>query len=611
MNRYKMDLRDLRFLLFELFKVQTDVLSKAPFAEWGEDEVNMVLDESLRFATDVTGPLNQVGDKQGCSLREDGTVRVPEGFAGAWKKLYEAGWRSLSAPAEHGGQEAPYFLATAVEELLAGSNTAFSMYPGLTLGAAELIKHFGSERQAQLYADRMFRGEWAGTMCLTEPHAGSDVGAATTKAVKNEDGTYAIKGTKIYISGGDHDLTPNIVHLVLARIEGAEPGTKGLSLFAVPKHRVDEQGAITGTNDVVTVSLEHKMGINGSCTAVLQFGDEDACIGELVGDVQHRGIKQMFRMMNFARIGVAVQGLSVASSAYLNTLEYAKDRTQGPGIDSWKDPSAPKVSILKHPNIRRDLLDMKAKVEGIRALITKLTTHQDRAVALQGVDDEAAAYHQGQVDLLTPLAKAYGSDQGFAVCERAIQVFGGAGYLQDWPIEQYLRDAKIFSIYEGTNAIQALDLVGRKLGQAGGKNAQAFLGDVAKFVAAHREHPELADGVAVLGKAQEAVAGGAMQFLQWFQSGKMVHIPLSAECYLEMVSELCLGWLLLESAVVSIEKLKEVSDGHPDKMFYEGKKYAALYFARNVLPSVMAKAKTLGTADTSAVDIPDDAFATV
>ncbi|MFW5875141.1 MAG: acyl-CoA dehydrogenase [Myxococcota bacterium] len=604
MNRYKADLRDFQFLLFEHFKVQ-DLLGKEPFTEWGPDEIKLVLDEVYRFACEVTGPYNAVGDEQGCKL-VDGQVVTPDGFKEAWKKLYEAGWKSLQVPVEHGGQGAPSSVAAMSEEMLSGSNTSFNMYPALTVGAAEVIGAFGTERQQELYAGNMFRGKFSGTMCLTEPHAGSDVGAATTSATRNDDGTYNIKGTKIFISGGDQDMTENVIHLVLARIEGAQPGTKGLSLFIVPKIRVNDDGSLGEPNDVEVAALEHKMGIKGSSTAQLQFGDEDGCIGELVGTEEHQGIRQMFRMMNFARIGVGLQGLSVAAAAYMNALEYSRERKQGPSVKDWKDPEAEKVFIIAHPNIRRMLLDMKARVEGIRALITKLTVHQDSTVALAGQDDEAAAYHQGQIDLLTPLVKAYGSDQAFRVCETAIQVYGGAGYLCDHPVEQYARDSKIFSIYEGTNAIQSLDLVGRKLGQAGGKNAQAFLGDVQALIEKHNDHEVLGASIERLSKAHEAVAGSAMQYLDWFQKGEMERIPLTSEMFLEMMSELAVGWLLLEQAVIAVEKLGD--DPGSDEAFYEGKKHAAIFFAHNVLPHVVSKAKILASGDTSPVGIPDDGF---
>ncbi|HEX3595002.1 MAG TPA: acyl-CoA dehydrogenase [Polyangiaceae bacterium] len=607
-NRYKADLREFKFILFEQLKLG-ELLGQPPYADWGEEEIGMVLDQAYRFSTEVTGPLNAIGDK-GCKL-ENGQVLTPPGFKEAWKGLYEQGFKTLTVEPEHGGQGAPRTVAALVSEMLSGSNPAFEMYSALTLGAAEVIATFGTDDQKHRFLERMFNGEWAGTMCLTESQAGSDVGLSTTSAKKNPDGSYAIKGTKIFISGGDHDMTNNVVHLVLARIEGAKKGTKGLSLFIVPKNRVDAAGAITGPNDVKIPSIEHKMGINGSATCVINFGEDDGCQGFLVGGKEHEGIKQMFVLMNFARIGVGVQGLSVAGAAYLNALEYARDRKQGTSIENFKDPEAPRVSIIEHPDVRRMLLDMKARVEGVRALILKTANHYDRADAKKGKDDDGALYDLGQVELLTPLVKAYSSDQAFRVCETAIQVYGGVGYTKDFPVEQYCRDAKIFSIYEGTNHIQSLDLVARKLGQRGGANMQAFLGDVQSFIEKNRKHEVLGPAVAELAKAHEAIGGCVMQFLGWFQSGEMVKVPLTSTRFLQIMSEMTVGWLLLEAATIALDKQRTLDKAHPDVAFYEGKKHAAVYWAHNVLAGIPALAEIIRAADESPVQIPAAAFATV
>ena len=608
-NRYKADLREMKFLLFEQFNLG-ELLGQAPYENWGKDECSMVIDECYKFSCEVLGPLNAVGDRQGCKL-ENGAVKTPTGFKEAWTKLYEAGWKAISTDAQYDGQGAPHAIQVIVEEFLSGANCAFNMYPGLAFGAAEVIQHFGTPAQRELYLKRMYHGTWGGTMCLTEPQAGSDVGSSSSTAVKRADGKYDIKGTKIFISGGDHDLAENVIHLVLARVTGAPPGTKGLSLFIVNKIRSTADGTLGEPNDVKVGSIEHKMGINGSSTCVLNFGDNDKCIGELVGTVENQGMSQMFRMMNGARIAVGLQSVSVASSAYLNALEYAKDRKQGASIKFWKDATAPRVPIIEHPDVRRMLLDMKSRVEGIRALIVKLARHQDAVRVFAGKDDTKAQYHQGQVDLLVPLVKAYGSDQAFRICETAIQTFGGAGYTQDYPVEQYCRDAKIFSIYEGTNHIQAMDLVGRKLGQNGGGNTQAFLGDIAAFASANESHPFVGPLVKELSQAHEALAGTAMKLLGWFQSGNLVMVPLAANRFLEMMSEVAVGWMLLEGAKLAHDaqaKLPAGDAGERDRAFYEGKKHAAAYFAKNVLPTVKGKAEILGREDTSPLDIPDAAF---
>ncbi|HEV7555930.1 MAG TPA: acyl-CoA dehydrogenase [Kofleriaceae bacterium] len=599
-NYYKANLRDVKFLLFEQFGVG-EILDKEPFASWGKDEVEAVLDQVYEWCKDNIGPLNASGDAEGCRL-ENGQVKTPTGFKQAWKSLYAAGWRSLAIEDKHGGQGSPFTLAIMAEEMMCGANISFNMYGALTQGAADVIMAFGTPEQVAAYVPKMVDGTWGGTMCLTESHAGSDVGSATSTATKRSDGRYDIKGTKIFISGGDQDITPNIVHMVLARTPDAPAGTKGLSLFIVPKVRID------GTaNDVTVSSIEHKMGIKASSTCVLNFGDTGNCVGELVGSAEQRGMSQMFHLMNFARIGVGVAGLGVAGSAYLNALDYAKERKQGSSIKQWKDATAPRVPIIDHPDVRRMLLDMKSKVEGIRALTVKLTMHLDRLRAT--TDKTQIEYHQGQVDLLVPLLKAYGSDQAFQVAATAIQVFGGAGFLKDWPVEQYCRDSKIFSIYEGTNHIQAMDLVGRKLMQRGGANVQAFGKDVQTFVAANKDHPTLKDAIAVLAQAMEALTSTGGRFMQWFGGGKMEMVPSVANRFLEMMSETVLGWLLLESAVIAEAAGAKLAADHPDRAFYAGKKYGALYFAHNVLSTVPGKGQMIAREDRSALEIPVAGFA--
>jgi alkylation response protein AidB-like acyl-CoA dehydrogenase len=606
-NRYKADLRELFFVLFEQFPF-ADVAGKGPFEGWDDETAKAIIKESYRFACEVLGPLNSVGDREGCKV-VDGGVKTPTGFKDAWKQLYEAGLKQIAVPREFGGQGAPTSLYVLIEEITCGSNTAFNMYPGLAWGAAEVIAECATEAQKKKFAEKMFNGVWAGTMCLTEPHAGSDVGSAATRAFKQADGSYKIKGTKIYISGGDQDLTENIVHLVLARVEGAPAGTKGLSLFIVPKHRVTADGSVGARNDVALASIEHKMGINGSATCVLNFGENDDCFGELVGTVEHQGMPQMFRMMNGARIAVGIQGLAVASSAYLNALEYAKDRKQGASFKNWKDPNSPRVAIIEHPDVRRMLLELKATVEGLRALVMKLANHRDHYHLLAGKDDDKAAYHLGQVDLLTPLVKAYGSDEAYRLCGTAIQVYGGAGFLKDWPVEQYARDAKIFSIYEGTNHIQAMDLVGRKLGQNGGANFQAFMGDVAAFIEKHKGHPVFGKEIELLGTASEAVVTLAMGFMGWSQTEKVGLVPLTANRFLLAMSQLAVAFVLLDAGVLADRKRAALSATDPDRAFYEGKVHSAHWYARNVLPQVENHVKIAMIEDETPTTISDAAFA--
>lgn len=608
-NRYKADLRDFSFLLFEQFKIN-NLLGAAPFESWTEADAKMVFDGVYKFACEVTGPLNALGDREGCKL-ENGTVTTPTGFKEAWKQLFEAGWRSVAVDPEYGGQGAPACIYVLVEELLSGSNTAFNMYPGLGSGAAEVIHTVGSPEQKTRYLEKMYTGQWGGTMCLTEPHAGSDVGSAKTVATRRPDGKYNITGKKIFISGGDHDMAENIIHLVLARIEGAAPGTKGLSLFIVPKIRFNDDGSLTDPNNVVVTAIEHKMGINGNATCELNFGDGGECIGELVGNTEHVGMAQMFLMMNGARIAVGIQGVGVASSAYLNALQYARERMQGPSIKNWKDATAPRVPIIEHPDVRRMLLEMKSRVEGIRALAVKLANHSDQARVLQGKDDDAVAYHKGQVELMTPLVKAYSSDQAFRVCETAIQTLGGVGYTRDYGIEQSCRDAKIFSIYEGTNHIQAMDLVGRKLGMHGGMHLQNLIKDIQTFIANNESNAGFSRELKILGKAQESLFGAAMLMMGWFQGGRMPMVPLNANRLLDMFSEVVVGWLLLDQAVVADKALAAGASNTADKAFYEGKIASAKFYARNVLPAAAFKLELMQQEDDVALTVDDAAFATV
>lgn len=596
-NWYKPDVRDIRFVLFEQFRLG-ELLGKGRFADWGEEEINSVLNEASRYATEVAGPLNAVGDREGCRL-EEGQVYAPSGFAAGYRRIYDAGLKSISVAPEFGGAAGPKALSLLVTEITAGANEALDMYAGLTLGAAEVIEVFGTPEQKETYCEKMFSGAWAGTMCLTEPQAGSDVGESSSVAVRQPDGKYLIRGTKIFISGGDHEITENIIHMVLARVEGAPPGTKGLSLFIVPKKRADGS-----PNDVAVGSIEHKMGLNGSATCVLNFGEHGRCQGELVGGVEHQGIKQMFKMMNFARIAVGCQSLGLASSSYLNTVAYAKDRKQGSRFIDAKDPNAPRVAIIEHADVRRVLLDMKAKVYGLRAMIAKAGYHED--ARSMNTSEAAQRYHQGQIELLTPLIKAYGSDQAFRIAEQAIQIHGGSGYTQDYPVEQACRDSKVFAIYEGTNHIQALDLVGRKLGQDGGAHAAAFFNDVTKFVTEHSAHPRFSGAVAELGKAVHAVATLAEQLGKWGKTADVVRVPMVANGFLELLSEVCVGWLLLDASTIAAEKIG--SSDTSERSFYAGKVAAAEYFASWILPTISGRATTLIHASNVVLDIDIDTF---
>ncbi len=608
-NYYRADLRAIRFTLYDHLKVQR-LFELDQFSHLSREECDAIVDQCYRFATEVVGPLNAPGDRTGCRM-EHGGVITPPGFKEAWRKLFELGLMSFTMPVKAGGFGGPRAIGVILAELQSGANTAFNMYPGLTHGAADLLENFALPEDQQRFLPPVLEGRFAGTMCLTEPHAGSDVGATKTRARHLEGNVYAITGSKCFISSGDHDLCENIVHLVLARIEGAPAGTKGLSLFIVPKIWVNEDGSLGAPNDVTTASIEHKLGIRASATAVLNFGENGRCRGILVGGRPHDGMRQMFRMMNGARIAVGVQGIAVASAAYLSALAYARERLQGSSVRHFKDPNAPRVPIIEHADIRRMLLEMKAKVEGMRTLAVKLALHADLAAALAATDQGRAAHHEGQVDLLTPIVKAYCSDQAFRLCEMAIQIYGGAGYVEDHPVEQYLRDAKIFSIYEGTNHIQALDLVSRKLQSRGGENLAAFLNEIGAFVAEHGARPGIGEEVKALGEAAAAFQRAAGALLEFFMGGKLDQVTMVANAFLEIMAEVTVAHLLLEAAVVAGAGHRGAEDEHGQEEFdfYRGKVMAAKYFVNYVLPGVHTKVRAIAGGDRSALDIPDGGFA--
>ncbi|HEX2439853.1 MAG TPA: acyl-CoA dehydrogenase [Methylomirabilota bacterium] len=602
---FKADLRTIRFTLWDHLGAER-LFALPRYQHLSREECDAVIDQAYRFSSEVSGPLNSAGDRTGCRI-EGGRVVTPPGFREAWKQLAEVGLMPFTIPAEHGGFGGPSAIGVILAELQSGANTAFQMYPGLTHGAADLLEHFALDEDRKRFLPPMLDGRFSGTMCLSEPHAGSDVGATRTRARHLEGNVYAITGTKCWISAGDHDLSENIVHLVLARIEGAPAGTKGLSLFIVPKIWVNDDGSLGESNDVTTASIEHKLGIRASATAVLSFGDHDRCRGILVGGRPHEGMRQMFRMMNGARIAVGVQGIAVASTAYLNALAYARERQQGSSVKNFKDPNAPRVAIIEHSDIRRLLLEMKAKVEGSRALAIKLSLHADLARGLAESDPGAAARHEGQVDLLTPVVKAYGSDQAFRVAEMAIQIFGGAGFVEDHPVEQYLRDAKIFSIYEGTNHIQALDLVSRKLGARGGENFSDFLKEVGGFVAEHATRPGLGAEMGALGEAASALQRAAGALMEFFMGGHLDQVTLVASPFLEALAEVAVAHLLLEAAVIAQGKLG-VAKTPDDVDFFRGKVLAAKYFVHYVLPQTHARVNAIVAGDRSPLEIDDRGF---
>ncbi len=609
-NRYKADLREMFFLLFEQFRLQ-DLLGKDPFEAWGEEEIRQSLSGCYRWVREVTGPLNVVGDTQGCRI-EDGRVKTPDGFKDAWQKLFEAGWKTMGADPEHGGAGAPYSVTVLIEELCSGANTSFTTYPGLAFGVGEVVAAFGTPEQKHLYCARLFDGRWAGTMCLTEPHAGSDVGSARTVARKNGDGSYALSGTKCFITGGDQDLTENIIHLVLARVPGDPETTKGISLFAVPKRRIDKKGAITGPNDVATTGIEHKMGINASSTCALSFGDNNDCEGYLIGQ-RCEGIVYMFQMMNEARIVCGVQGVALGSRAYEMARAYAAERKQG--TDLTKRGSEDRVAIIDHPDVRRNLLMAKAFVEGTRALLLQAAVHSD--VAHNHPDPRERDKNQDLLELLTPVCKAYATDKGFKVTELAIQVHGGYGYVKEYGVEQCMRDVKIASLYDGTNGIQALDLLGRKMKMKGGGVFLTWLQEANAFLKGHAAHGTLGDLVAEVDRAKNMLAEVAFGFAMNGNKDPG-HTLLSATPFLDIFGHVEIARLLVHQAIISADKLAQMASDrdvegaealgqlildNPDARFYDGKVKTARFFVHNILPEVDALVRSIKSGDRSALEI--------
>ncbi len=619
MGNSLVSMRDQQFVLFEQLGIDK-LFASEKFKDFSSDDIHMMLNEAEKMAVNTILPTYVEGDKEGCHLK-DGKVTTPASFKPAFRKFVEAGWLCPTKSPDVGGQGLPISVSTAMTEVFAAANIAFLMYSGLTFGAAGLIDRFGTEEQKDKYMYKMFAGEWCGTMCLTEPGAGSDVGALKTTARRNPDGTFSITGTKCFISAGDHDLAPNIVHPVLARIEGDPPGTRGISIFVVPKIRVNADGSLGEPNDVNTGNVEHKMGLKGNATCTLNFGEDGKCIGELLGK-EREGMRVMFHMMNEARLEVGMQGLGHASASLEHAVAYAKERIQSVPVWEMKNPDAKAVAIIEHPDVRRDLLWMKAYVEGLRALNYFTAACMDRAEVAE-TEAEKEKWH-GFVELLTPICKAYSSDRGFEVCGKGIDVYGGYGYCQEYPVEQYMRDCKIASIYEGTNGIQSLDLVGRKLGMRKGANMMNMLGEMGATVAKAKASEDLKPYAGRLEEAMNALMELTMTFASLGKSGSFLIPVLYASPFLDIMGDVVTGHFLLQAASIAEEKLKviyaeagaEKSKGRQralvrenrDVAFYTGKIASAKFFASEILPTIKGRCEAIKIGDKIALEIADESF---
>jgi len=619
MNNAIIDERDQSFVLYEMLNFE-ELCSTERFKDYSRDMFDMTLETAVRLSVEELYPANTEGDREGCRL-ENGAVRVPKCFHRAKKLFAEGGWGVMSMPLEHGGQGLPYTISVAATEPMI-HNFSFLTYMFLATGAGHMIQNYGTDAQRKKYMQKMYSGEWGGTMALTEPEAGSDVGNLKTRAVRQPDGSFRLVGSKIFITGADSDLFENIIHPVLARIEGDPAGTKGISIFLVPKYLVNDDGSLGPRNDYIISGIEHKMGIKGSATCAIDFGDNGNCYAELLGE-ERQGMKIMFQLMNEARIGVGLQGLGGASIAYLHALNYARERKQGASLMNMQNPDAPRVSIIEHPDVRRMLLWMKSHVEGMRALVYYCASCVDRAEAL--ADRGLAEKLHGIMELLTPICKSFCSDMGFRVTEYAIQVYGGYGFCQDYPVEQFMRDLKIASIYEGTNGIQALDLVGRKLGQKKGQSFINLLGEMNNTIEEYGNEKAIADMKGDVQAAVNLLGELGFFFAQCGKEGKFM-IPVSnAHPFLTMMGHVCLGWLLywqagiasrrismmvLENKIVDADMADFVRNNR-DVAFYQGKIHGARYFIKNCLPQVDALARAIKSEDLTVMEIPEQSFASV
>lgn len=597
MPSYKAPVDDVLFLLNDVFHIER-YNNLSGFADASPDVTAAILAEAARFAEEVAQPLNRSGDIEGCHRHDDGRVTTPAGFVQAFEKLAEGGWIGISAPPEYGGQGLPETLTTILNEFVCAANMSFSMYPGLTQGAIAAILTHGSAEQKELYLPRMIAGEWTGTMNLTEPHCGTDLGLLRTKATPNSDGSYAITGTKIFISSGEHDLAPNIIHLVLARIEGAPEGTKGLSLFIVPKVLPGADGSVEKPNSVSCGSLEEKMGIHANSTCVMNY---DNATGFLIGKA-NRGLNAMFVMMNEARLAVGVQGLALSEVAYQNAAAYAKERLQGRALNGPQFPDKPADPIIVHPDIRRTLMAIRAFNEAARALVIWTSLKAD--VAHRSEDEKTRASAEDHMGLLTPVIKGVLTDTGFANTVAAQQVFGGHGYIAEWGMEQFVRDARIPMIYEGANGIQALDLVGRKLPRAGGRAAMAFFGEVEAYVKAHAADPAMAPFTTPLGQSLAHLQQATMWFMQ-NAVAKPDNAGAGATDYMHLFGLVALGYMWTLMAQAAHEKMAAGADA-AERM--RTKLVLGRFFMERTLPETATHLARIQAGADSVMQLPAEAF---
>jgi len=596
------DRRDIEFVLFDQLKVD-ELCQVEQFSDFNKKTFTMLINEARKFAVKEILPTYQEGDRVGVKF-ENGKVTIPECYRRPFNLLREAEFTSMTEDPEYGGQGLPESIAIAAAEYLVGTNFAFATYSFLGHGTGKMIELLGTEKQKEIFLKKLYTAEWGGTMLLTEPNAGSDVGLLETTAKRNDDGTFTLSGNKIFITSGDHDLTENIIHPVLARIEGAPKGTKGVSLFLVPKYWVNDDGSMGEANDIVCTGVEEKMGIHGSATCSMALGSKGKCRGVILGE-ENKGMKAMFHMMNEARLGVGLQSFAHASNAYLYALDYARQRVQGRALEDALDHSAPAVAIINHPDVRRMLLEMKSHVEGMRSFTYYTANCFDKAVI--GKTQDERDKNKMLSELLTPVLKTYNSQKGFEMCVKSMQVYGGAGYTKDYPVEQLTRDCKIASIYEGTDGIQAMDLLARKLGMNQGKVFLDFINEATDVVTKAKVFEPLktiADKTEIL---LQKLADSAMHMGTTAMSTKFKTAFAHSVPFLEAMGDTIMAWMLLWRANIASEKLGNT----PKKKeipFLEGQIKSADFFINNIIPMTLGKIDSIKASGDAAITIGNDSF---